>query len=1277
MAEHIFISYERSRDQGFAGQLSNWLKQENFSVWLETENNKTVENRYEKTSEAIENSWVVIFIATPESAASAFCQQELNLALSQRKLVLPVIFRQTKLPPRLNHRRSISFTGDFDASAWQLRDYLVHLKGPARTKQVLRDLLIDLEKGLVPELKGYPDFVESEIRQLRSQLSANVDSITDKLSIEEPPEAVVAEPVSNSNSRCDWNGAPDVSEFSGRKKQLANLELNIKTEKCRLIGIFGMGGIGKTLLAIKLAQQIAGDFSFVIWRSLKNAPPLADLLKEYILFFSEQSAHELPENLSDRISLVINYLRENRCLIILDNVETILQGGTNSGYYREDYEGYAQLIQQIGEVPHKSLLILTSREKPKEFARLENSPAVKILLLSGVSGTEGKRVLKDKGINGTEEIWKQLVKKYSGNLLALKLASETIRELYSGNIAAFLSEGEAIFGDVLDVLDEQFARLSNQEQEIMYWLAIVRESIHIDDLRRNMISHPSKQSIMKSLVDLRRKSLIEQSSAGFTLQNVILEYITSRLVNNICHEIEHREIGYIANYSLIQAQAKDYIRQTQIYLILKPIAEQLLIKLEKEILEQKLIEMITFLQKTYSGKQGYAAGCILNILIYLQKDLRGLNFSKLSIWQAFLQNVNLTDIDFSDSDLSTSVFAETFRRVLSVDFSSDGKKLAAGTSDRKVIIWSVPDFKPIFTGEGHEDLVRCVVVNNGNNLLASGSSDRTVRLWDIESGACLKIFRGHTQMVNAVAFSPHDNILASCSADLTVRLWNINTGEQIRLLEGHTDFVSSIRYSPDGSFFATGSADKTIRLWDTVSGDIIAVLNGHSSRILSIAFSPDGTTIASGGEDHTVRLWSLDNRNCFAVWQGHLDSVWSVAFNKDGSTLASGSQDQTVRLWQVKSGECIKLLQGHTNHVRSVAFNSNLLASGARDSTIRIWNISSADTLKTIQGYSNSVWSVAFSPDGQSLASGNNDNNIYLWDVITGRNTHILKGHTNSVGAVSFSPDGKILASGSEDRTIRLWDKQTGRSMKILQGHTSWVNFVTFSPDGRLLASCSEDNTVRLWDMESGQALNILQGHTALVWTVDFSPDGSQLVSCSEDNTIRLWNTQTGQQIKEFQEPVEHMIHAVAFSSDGQKIACSGTDPTIRLWDVATGKQLNTLPGHSMLVLSIAFSSDGTTLVSSSVDQTVRLWDLSTGNCIRILRGHSGQIDSVDFSPDGKLIASGSADETIKLWETNSGKLIRTLQAQRLYEGMNITGVTGLTQTQKDSLKVLGAVESI
>ena len=57
------------------------------------------------------------------------------------------------------------------------------------------------------------------------------------------------------------------------------------------------------------------------------------------------------------------------------------------------------------------------------------------------------------------------------------------------------------------------------------------------------------------------------------------------------------------------------------------------------------------------------------------------------------------------------------------------------------------------------------------------------------------------------------------------------------------------------------------------------------------------------------------------------------------------------------------------------------------------------------------------------------------------------------------------------------------------------------------------------------------------------------------------------------------------------------------------------------------------------------------------------------------MLGSGSDDSTVRLWDTTTGKCIRVLRRERPYEGTNITGVQGLSEAQKEALRLLGAAE--
>src|SRR5260370_25584374 len=132
---------------------------------------------------------------------------------------------------------------------------------------------------------------------------------------------------------------------------------------------------------------------------------------------------------------------------------------------------------------------------------------------------------------------------------------------------------DALLGNITDLLGEQFARLSTLEQRVLCWLAIVREPVTIDELLALLVTPLSRVQMLEAVDASHRRSLIERGKqpGSFTLQSVVLEYLTAILVAEGSSEIQHRRLDRLIEYSLEQAHAKDYVRQTQERLLLCPL----------------------------------------------------------------------------------------------------------------------------------------------------------------------------------------------------------------------------------------------------------------------------------------------------------------------------------------------------------------------------------------------------------------------------------------------------------------------------------------------------------------------------------------------------------------------------------------------------------------------------------------------------------------------------------------------------------------------------------
>jgi WD40 repeat protein len=1106
------------------------------------------------------------------------------------------------------------------------------------------------------------------------------------------------------NPQQDWDNAIDAAVFYGRELELAQLWQWIVVERCRVVGLLGIGGIGKSTLAVTAARQMQLDFEIVVWRSLASAPSLDDLLTSLLKFLMPLQGEDplIPATLDEKLSKLMQYLRSRRCLLILDNAETILHSD-RVGQWRSGDEAYGQFLNTLGETIHQSCCLLTSREKPQEMVLMEGEGSVvRSLSLGGLTLDDGRAIFRKKGeFTASAAEWGHLIHHYGGNPLALKMVAAATQELFNGSITevlAYIDRGTFVFEDICDLLARQFDRLSLAEQKILYWFAIYREPVAIAEISHSAIGSAEQPSLLHHVTSLSRRSLLEKTDGLFFLQPVVLEYVTARLVQQVCTEFATRQLDVLHSHSLMRVQAKDYIRQMQLKSIVLPAIDWLRSAYRNVAEIEDRARQLLAQQRQISG---YAAGNLINLLVQLQVDLRGADFSESIVRQADLRQVNLAGVNFHNADLTTAIFAETFGNGISIDLSPDGKMMAVGDANGLVYLWQIETTQLLTTFIGHTGWVWSVAFSPDGTTLASSSGDAAIRIWDVTSGSCLQVLTGHTGCVWSVAFSPDGQRLASGGDDAFVRVWDLQ-GNCLHVLAGHQGNVYSVYFSPDNHTFASGSKDTSIRIWQAIDGNCLGVLHGHTDSVRCVRYSPNGRQLASSSHDRSIRFWHTTSsrfdlqQSDVNILNGHTNWVWSLAFSPDGDILVSGSDDGTLRFWDVRSQRCINAIDSQNNEIFGIAIAGQRLVSVSRDQAVRLWDLH-GHHLKTWQGYSSGIRALSLSPvwvktsagTGYIVASGSQDETIHLWQLQLD-NQHAYQQPiqsfyhaTNVLSSVSFHPHGRMgVSNGRDDLSIALWDVQTGRAHQWNSGHTELVKTVLFSPAGDILASGSYDRTIRLWDAQTHQCLQVLRGHESGIWEIAFDTEGKRLASGSFDHTIRLWDLPSGECLQVLRGHTGG-IYSLAFHPDGRRLVSSSFDHTIRLWDLQSGECLQILRGHTGGIWSLAISADGRT-VASGGDRTIRLWDLRSGECIRVLDGHTRWISALIFIPPqspvspshmGQILVSGSHDRKIKLWDTQTGECLNTLMADRLYEGMNIQGATGLTNAQKSALRELGAID--
>ena len=693
---------------------------------------------------------------------------------------------------------------------------------------------------------------------------------------------------------------------------------------------------------------------------------------------------------------------------------------------------------------------------------------------------------------------------------------------------------------------------------------------------------------------------------------------------------------------------------------------------------ETLIKVIEATRGKSEDEVGYVGGNAATLAVKVDKTaLEGRDFSGGVIKGADFTGASLRNVNFARANLSNSDFNKVLGRALSVAFNPDGNFFATGEVSGDIHIWEFSNQKQIAFCNAHMDWVRTLSFTKDGRNLVSGGDDGLIKIWDVRTEKCLKILRGHIGRIYSVAISQDNTKIISGSNDNTVKIWDLSNGECLKTLKEHTGTVTSIAVCSDGEKFISGSDDKTLKLWNLNTGKCLKTLYGHTDRIWKLDISPDSKIIGSCSSDQTIKLWDINTGECFQTFYDYTGGVYSLAISPDRKTIASISNGKAIKLWNIDSGECFHILQEHATAINSLAISpdSNILISADNDQMIRLWDISTKECLKVLQGHVSPVYSVAISPNSEIVTSCGDDQTVKIWNAHTGECLKILQSHSDVVWSVAITPDGKNIISGSADKTVKLWDVQTGKCIKTFFGHQSKVYSVAISPDGNSIASGSDDQTVKIWNIETGECKKTFYEHTDKVWSVNFSPDSRIIASGGRDRQVNLYDIHKGEYLATFDDFSES-VNFVLFGHDGKTLVTVSDDQLLKLWDIRSKKLIKAFQGHNSKLNSVAISSDDRILASAGSDTIIKIWDTFTGKCMKSLEGHTNTVFSIAIAKDDCILVSGSLDETIKIWDIKTGECLRTLRSEKPYERMNITGVKGLNEAEKNTLKALGAVEN-
>ena len=244
-------------------------------------------------------------------------------------------------------------------------------------------------------------------------------------------------------------------------------------------------------------------------------------------------------------------------------------------------------------------------------------------------------------------------------------------------------------------------------------------------------------------------------------------------------------------------------------------------------------------------------------------------------------------------------------RAAALQFLPDGRLAVAGGrpgEDGGVVLVDLARPEAAARLVTTDDMVLCVALSGDGKRLAAGGTDRLARVWDVATGKLVATADGHTDWVTGVAFTADGTRLVTASRDKTAKVFDPALGETVTTFPDHRGPLAGVVVTAAGAVSA--GADRELKLWPP-GGDGKAVNGGHyhAAGVTRLAAHAGPKRVASASADKTVRLWDAESLARSHTLTGLTDDALAVAFSPDGRRVAAGSHAGEVRVWAVADGQ--------------------------------------------------------------------------------------------------------------------------------------------------------------------------------------------------------------------------------------------------------------------------------------------------------------------------------------------------------------------------------------
>lgn len=1075
------------------------------------------------------------------------------------------------------------------------------------------------------------------------------------------------------------------------------------------VGVQGMGGVGKSVLAAAIARSYEVEQRFpdgVFWITFGQTP---DLIKLQGMLGKAIGDPTIPYgSIQEGTANLDEALKEKTCLLILDDV------------WQEDHAEAFDLPN------HQGCILLTGRNRQvMQTFRAQMyyldvlDDARSLNLLTNWAGYDAKNISVQ-----AKSVAKEIVKECGYLPLALAMAGALVKEqdweyvlycLKNADLAELSRRFPYDHPNLLRAIQVSIDNLQQVDKELYQEFAVFPEdtpipiaTLEILWAKANIDKQANKIGTKRAVDLFASRSLLQKDQNGnVTLHDLQMDYIRKDANLDFYHRKLVNAYRKYCGTSWHTGPNDGYFLQHIAWHLIKAGFERelYLLLLDYRWLKRKL-----------------SAGEINSLIVeydLIKRDDENI-FWPIQFVLSLARHILSKDMYQLPSQLIGRLATFEHKSIIAL------LNTAAAEDDWPWLQPLTPSLTRPGTGEvmtleGHSLGVRSVVVLSNGKQAISASEDKTLRIWGLDNGRCLRTLdigdqhnikrQGNIEerggYINALLLTQDQNHIILAMHDKTIKIWDLETGACTRIFEGHTERVYSLALMAEEKRLISGSGDNTVKIWDMDTGNCILTLLEHTDPVRALAVSENDNRLFSGAEDGSIRVWHPNSGRCIKTLID-AGSVRSISLASKSNDLIFSGKEGLISVWDWKNAvgnwttDGIKRqFDGHHGLVSCVITlnhkNNQFIASASRDRTIKIWH-PNGKMAYSFEGHSKGVNCIAPIPSNLAnqpentsrIISASEDGTLKIWDLDLAYQQLISKSketeqHRGPIKMLALAAGGKKLVSASQDGIVKCWSMEDNKYFADLAKHKKAINSLAVSSDGNSIISAGGERVIS-WNIEQNEkteyvragkiralalvpyqrkvilapydnaALEILdldnhesralRGHTGPVYLLEVTSDGNHLVSAARGKDNSIKIWDLrAHECIHTLEAHRRFVISMALTPNGRQIATGLWNGKIKIWDIEHGKCLQTLEGHTESVHSLAITPDGKAVVSGSWDKTIRIWSIETGKCLQILAGHSEIVNAVSISPNGKHVMSVANDNKLKVWDAYSGKCLFTYWA--------------------------------